>query len=198
MPRVIVVPEDQQMEELLECAAPQGHTVQQADLTAIVCFEEGSDFLRRVQQVLIALCAAGDYCLDNVCAELKISRPTLYRRIKKETGLSPGTLARTLRLEIAACLIAAGHSVTEGALAMGFESVSHFSRAFRDHFGVAPSRLAECARRAPPDTDVETAPGSPTDLSHGGRVRSSIRARSYQTGSSSSRVSKRPAIHESA
>ncbi|QQM32879.1 AraC family transcriptional regulator (plasmid) [Martelella lutilitoris] len=55
-------------------------------------------------------------------------------------GKSIHAYLRTTRIEAAADLISAGASVTEAALAVGFENLSHFSKAFRAEKGVLPSR----------------------------------------------------------
>lgn len=48
-----------------------------------------------------------------------------------------------VRLEAAASMLAAGRSVTEVALAVGYSNLSHFSKSFRDAYRVAPSEWAK-------------------------------------------------------
>jgi AraC-like DNA-binding protein len=52
-----------------------------------------------------------------------------------------------VRLDAAASLLQEGLSVTETALAVGFESLSHFSRAFSKAHGVSPRQFANESRR---------------------------------------------------
>ncbi len=55
-----------------------------------------------------------------------------------------------MRLERAGQLLRAGAgTVSEVAYGVGFKSLSHFSRRFREHYGVAPSDYA--VREAPGD-----------------------------------------------
>jgi transcriptional regulator GlxA family with amidase domain len=56
------------------------------------------------------------------------------------TGESPGELIRRMRLERASQLLEqhAG-TVAEVAYRVGFSSVSHFSKVFKDRFGANPS-----------------------------------------------------------
>jgi signal transduction histidine kinase/DNA-binding response OmpR family regulator/ligand-binding sensor domain-containing protein len=79
-------------------------------------------------------------------------RAHLFRRVKALTGHAPSDLLRQARLEHAARLLAqrAGN-MSEVAYAAGFASLSYFSQAFRDHYGVAPSKYAP-PRPAPSPT----------------------------------------------
>ncbi len=60
------------------------------------------------------------------------------KRTMNEAGLPPpATYIRNLRLREAANLIERRRgSISEVAFAVGFASVSHFSRRFREHFGI--------------------------------------------------------------
>lgn len=60
-------------------------------------------------------------------------------------GRSVHAYLREVRLEAAASLLAAGHSVTQAALAAGFSNLSHFSKSFREAKGVPPSAWAQRA-----------------------------------------------------
>jgi AraC-like DNA-binding protein len=147
MSRVLVVSDQRLMTDLIdsagEAAAATSANGIVTDSTAIVVgfdgTEDASIFIRRVKCAVIEQCGRGGVSLDELCRELGTSRPTLYRKVRNETGMSPASFVRDLRLELAGCLTLAGLSVTEVAHATGFVSVSHFSRAFREHFSAAPS-----------------------------------------------------------
>jgi transcriptional regulator GlxA family with amidase domain len=70
-----------------------------------------------------------------------VSVRQLERLFSSALGTSVGAAYRRIRLEQAATLLVkTGMSVTEVAIACGFQSVSHFSRAFRAHYGSAPGQ----------------------------------------------------------
>ncbi len=71
------------------------------------------------------------------------SSRTLQRRFRAETGLSPEQWARQRRMVAAAELLAAGHSVESVAPAVGYATVSGFSRSFRERTGVSPGRWSD-------------------------------------------------------
>lgn len=63
----------------------------------------------------------------------------LSRQFSEVTGLTIQQHLRQARLERAAELLREGrHNVTEAALAVGYNSLSHFTVAFRDAFGCCP------------------------------------------------------------
>lgn len=72
------------------------------------------------------------------------------RSFSARTGSAPFQLQRTLRLQKAGELLRKTDlSVGEVAFAVGMESLSHFSRVFRRHFGCSPReyRLLGCSKR---------------------------------------------------
>ena len=86
--------------------------------------------------------------LEDLAASLGLSSRQLRRSIRKELGVSPVQLAQTNRLLLAKRLIAdTPLSMTQVALAAGFESVRRFNALFRHHYRLTPSALR---RNSPP------------------------------------------------
>ncbi|QEY65084.1 AraC family transcriptional regulator [Metapseudomonas lalkuanensis] len=74
-------------------------------------------------------------------ARLNTSEKTLTRAFQRETGLSFRQWRQRLRLLAALQPLEGGASVTEVALASGYESPSAFIAAFKGLFGVTPGEL---------------------------------------------------------
>src|SRR5262249_11697217 len=89
--------------------------------------------------------------------ETKFDQGWTIMRLSREVGLNERKLKQGFRLlvgntvhayllqvriDAAASLLTNGHSVTDTAMAVGFESLSHFSRVFSQAKGVSPSRFA--------------------------------------------------------
>lgn len=72
--------------------------------------------------------------------QFHVSLRTLQRRLKSGLSTSPQDLVLAARLEAARELLRSGrHRVSEVALKVGFEDLSHFSRRYRQAYGHAPS-----------------------------------------------------------
>lgn len=77
--------------------------------------------------------------LSELGREVGCSPFYLSRIFSGHTGLTISRYLRNLRLERAAELLRSGRSnVTEAAVAVGYSSLSHFSKAFAEMFGVCP------------------------------------------------------------
>jgi len=68
-----------------------------------------------------------------------LSASRLSHVFRAEVGLPFRSFVVWARLRRAAAIAARGASLTECALAAGFSDSAHFSRVFRDHFGLPPS-----------------------------------------------------------
>jgi len=63
-------------------------------------------------------------------------------------GNSVHAYLKQVRLSAAASMLSEGRSVTDVALSVGFESLSHFSKAFREAHGINPGKFADRRRRS--------------------------------------------------
>lgn len=78
--------------------------------------------------------------LDALAALSELGRFQFLRQFKQAIGMTPHAWLLRLRLEHACALLARGsQSIAEVAQGVGFYDQSHFNRAFRQAFGVAPS-----------------------------------------------------------
>lgn len=83
-----------------------------------------------------------DLSVDRLAAALNMSRTSLHRKLVASIGHPPGELIRTVRLQLAQRLLREGEgNVSDVAYAVGFVSLSGFSRAYRHHYGEPPSSL---------------------------------------------------------
>lgn len=80
--------------------------------------------------------------------ELNMSRPTLYRKIKAISNLSPSEMINLTRLKKAAGLISAGnHHMNEVAGEVGYSSLTQFGRNFHKQFGVTPTEYVRSGQQ---------------------------------------------------
>lgn len=86
--------------------------------------------------------------LDDVAAQLRLSRRTLVRRLESR-GHSFRELAERVRKRRASSLLAdPSLSVSEVAYRLGYSDQANFGRAFRRWFGASPRRYRERLRRS--------------------------------------------------
>ena len=79
--------------------------------------------------------------LEDLAGPCGMSRFQFIRRFKQSTGITPYAWLTRLRLEQACALLNRGRAtIAQVASDVGFYDQSHFVRAFRQAFGVAPSR----------------------------------------------------------
>jgi AraC-like DNA-binding protein len=88
--------------------------------------------------------------LRRIAKEINVSPHHLSRRVSAETGMTLSRHLRRLRVEHACEILRSGRTnVTEAALDVGYQSLSHFAKAFREETGRTPSEwLADAGREA--------------------------------------------------
>jgi len=98
------------------------------------------DLGARARAVIQARLHDDEFGLPELARELALGRTLLFTRFRDELNLHPGEMLRALRLERARALLESGEgSVAEVAYAVGFTSRRSFTRAYRSHYGEAPS-----------------------------------------------------------
>jgi signal transduction histidine kinase/ligand-binding sensor domain-containing protein/DNA-binding response OmpR family regulator len=98
-------------------------------------------FLRKALEVVEKHLSETDFETATLAREVCMSRMQLNRKLQALTGRSAHQFIRNLRLQRAAKLLGSHWgNVTEVAFEVGFTSLSSFAKAFREEFGVSPSK----------------------------------------------------------
>ena len=101
-------------------------------------------FLNRIIEFINNRLSSEDLNVMQLSAELGISRPVLYKRIKQLTGMSIIELINLLRLRRATELFEQGSfGVSEIAYKVGYSDPKWFSKTFKAHYGVTPKQFSE-------------------------------------------------------
>ena len=102
------------------------------------------EFLQKATNVIEKNISEPEFGSDQLAQEMFLSRSQLHRKISAITGQSTGEFIRTIRLKKAAGLILEKQfSVTQVALEVGFNSPSHFTKAFKQMFDCLPSEFID-------------------------------------------------------
>lgn len=99
-------------------------------------------FLEDLTEVVHAHIEDADLDVEHLAKFLNVSRPTLYRKLKDVTDLTPNEIINLSRLKKAAVLLTEGrHNINEIAEMVGYTSPTHFGRNFQKQFGMTPSEF---------------------------------------------------------
>lgn len=80
-----------------------------------------------------------DFSVETLSRELGMSSTHLYRKLKNSTGFSTNEIITNYRMQKAAMMIENEEgNITEIMYAVGFSSLSTFSRSFKNKFGFSP------------------------------------------------------------
>ena len=95
-----------------------------------------------------------EFKVEQLCAEVGISRSQLHRKIKEIAGIPTADFIRNIRLNQAARLLREHKvSVADVAYSTGFANQTHFSTVFKKYFGMSPSEYAEAGNASSADVD---------------------------------------------
>lgn len=82
-----------------------------------------------------------DFKINDLFTEMSMSRTKFYNKIKSLTGNNPSHLYNTYRMNKALELLKSKeYNISEIADKTGFSTLASFSRAFKDYFGIAPTK----------------------------------------------------------
>lgn len=98
------------------------------------------DFISQLNTVIYENISAIDLNVDELAKLMHMSRPTLYRKIKGLSDLTPNELINISRLKKAAELLTQKeYNITQVSTMVGYTVQSNFSRDFHKHYGMSPS-----------------------------------------------------------
>ncbi|WP_146192264.1 hybrid sensor histidine kinase/response regulator transcription factor [Marinilabilia rubra] len=99
------------------------------------------NFLEKIREFVVSNIDNPELSVEATAAEIGISRPVLYRKIKSLTNLSPQHFLMTIKLKEAARIMKQEEkNISETAYMIGFSDPKYFSQIFKKHFGMTPSQ----------------------------------------------------------
>jgi len=101
-------------------------------------------FLKKLRAVVESRLSDSSLTGEEVCRELGMSYPVVYRKLSALTGRSLNVYIRLIRLQKARQMLASTPlTVSEIAYDTGFNDPKFFSRVFSEEFGVSPSAFRQ-------------------------------------------------------
>ena len=99
-------------------------------------------FITRFKEVVESHLDDSELSVEDLAAQMNLSRVQLYRKVKAVTGSTPIELLRTARLNRAyQLLLTTDKSVSEVAYQVGFTAPSYFTKCFKDEYGMLPGDI---------------------------------------------------------
>ena len=99
-------------------------------------------FLEKVVKIVHEELANPTFSPSYLAKKLQLSESQVYRKLKAITDKSTAVFIRSVRLQKAKeLLLSSNKTVSEIGYEVGFNDPSWFSRAFREEFGIAPSKM---------------------------------------------------------
>ena len=96
-------------------------------------------FIARFKEAVEARLEDSELSVEDLAADMHLSRVQLYRKVKTVTGSTPVELLRTARLKRGyQLLLTTDKSVSEVAYQVGFTAPSYFTKCFKEEYGQLP------------------------------------------------------------
>lgn len=96
-------------------------------------------FLERLRQYVQEQMGNSDFSVEDLAAQMGVSRVQLYRKVKAQTGRTPVDIIRLSRLNRSKVLLQTTDlTVSEVAYQVGFTAPSYFTKCFKEEFGMLP------------------------------------------------------------
>ncbi|ANQ52498.1 helix-turn-helix domain-containing protein [Flammeovirga sp. MY04] len=97
-------------------------------------------FLTKIDELIDNHLTDPNYNVMEICKDVGMSRPVLYRKLKALTDLSPKEYIQTKRLNHAKkLLLESDESISNVAYESGYSDPKYFSTVFKKQFGMSPS-----------------------------------------------------------
>ncbi|MEM7107096.1 MAG: response regulator [Bacteroidota bacterium] len=101
-------------------------------------------FLKKLKSFIEAHLDNSELSVEEIAAEMHLSRVQLYRKIKALCNMSVSKFVRNVRLQHAAELLKSRSAgISEIAYQVGFSDVSYFTKTFKERYQKTPSEVAK-------------------------------------------------------
>lgn len=120
----------------------QSHFTKADNLIALLSSRNPKDaaFLKKVNILILSNIDKDGFNANHLSTAMGMSRTQLYRRLQPIIRQAPGCYIKTMRIQKAKELLeTTDMRVGEVAFKTGFQTPSHFTRVFSQHYGVNPS-----------------------------------------------------------
>ncbi len=105
---------------------------------------ENEVFINEIMDFSETIWTNSDFNVNDFSKNLGYSKAQVYRKLKLLTGKSPSRFLREFRLNKALNMLHEKHAnITEIASRSGFNSLTYFTKCFKNKFGILPSKYLQ-------------------------------------------------------
>ncbi len=102
------------------------------------------ELIRRAMEVIEKHISDGEFGIEQLAAEVAMSKTHLNRKIQGIAGMTPLQFIRSIRLKRAAQLLRdSQYNISEIAYMAGFNTLKYFNKHFKEEFGMTPTQYRE-------------------------------------------------------
>lgn len=103
-----------------------------------------NELLKRIDEQIEKHLSNAAYSIEDLSADVALSRVHLYRKVKKILGVSPSRYIRDYRLKKAIAILSSEEvRISELADLVGFQDANYFLKCFKEKFGISPKEYAK-------------------------------------------------------
>jgi AraC-like DNA-binding protein len=97
-------------------------------------------FIQKINTLIKVNLENEDFGTDDLCKAMFLSRTQLFRKMKSLINEAPANYIRNIRLQKAKELLETSDlTVSEVAYKSGFQTINHFTKIFKEEYGIPPS-----------------------------------------------------------
>lgn len=114
------------------------------ELSENVSHQKEDEFIIRLRKIILENMTDEDFGVSELCKKILMSRTQLHNKLKSLTGRSTSHFIRLVRIEKATELLRDSElNISQISLELGIDSLSYFSRIFREETGLSPNHYRE-------------------------------------------------------
>lgn len=99
-----------------------------------------ASFMQKINTLIKVNLENENFGTDDLCKAMFLSRTQLFRKMKSLIGEAPANYIRKIRLQNAKVLLETTElTISEVAYKSGFQTINHFTKVFKEEYGIPPS-----------------------------------------------------------
>ncbi|MDR1652633.1 MAG: response regulator [Prevotellaceae bacterium] len=118
------------------------------ELQQLTISKQDEKLMRKVVEVIKNNIDNSEFRIDDICAEVGMSRTVFYKKIKNLTGLAPVEFVRDIMLQYAAQILETEDiAIKEVSYSIGIADTKYFTKIFKEKYSLTPTEYRKKRRQ---------------------------------------------------